>query len=77
MSGDHNMYQNDFNPDWDTVKAFDERHAEDTALLRKALEMLEDNRDAVVRVERPQYMRDYYDPVIAALKERLGLEQNR
>jgi hypothetical protein len=41
MSGDHNMHQNDFHPDWDTVKAFDERHNEDTALLQQCLEVLE------------------------------------
>jgi pyruvate dehydrogenase complex dehydrogenase (E1) component len=28
MSGDHNMYQNDFKPDWDTVKAYDEKFSE-------------------------------------------------
>jgi hypothetical protein len=41
MSGDHNAHQNDFHPDWDTVKAFDDRHNEDTELLRQALEALE------------------------------------
>ena len=28
MSGDHNAHQNDFKPDWDTVKAFEDRHNE-------------------------------------------------
>ena len=28
MSEDHNMYQNDFKPDWDTVKAYDEKFSE-------------------------------------------------
>jgi hypothetical protein len=28
MSGDHNMNQNDFKPDWDTVKAYDEKFSE-------------------------------------------------
>ncbi len=29
MSGDHNAHQNDFKPDWDTVKAFDDRYNDD------------------------------------------------
>jgi len=38
------------------------------AVLKQALEILQDNRDDVARVERRQYMRDYYDPAIAAIK---------
>ena len=41
MSGDHNAHQNDFKPDWDTVKTFDDRYNEDTELLRQCLEALE------------------------------------
>lgn len=28
MSGDHNAHQNDFHPDWDTVKAYEDKFAE-------------------------------------------------
>jgi hypothetical protein len=37
MSGDHNAHQNDFKPDWDTVKAYDEKFAE----MLRALELYE------------------------------------
>jgi hypothetical protein len=46
MSGDHNAHQNDFHPDWDTVKAFDDRYNEDTGLLRQCLEALEQDNPA-------------------------------
>jgi len=53
---------NDFHPDWDTVKSFDDRYNEDTELLRQCLEALSRN--------------DYLGwqlniPIIKALKERL------
>jgi hypothetical protein len=65
------VFANDLNAILEHYVAVSTQSAHDADLLRQALEMLGDNRDAVVRVERPQYMRDYYDPVIAALKERL------
>jgi hypothetical protein len=45
----------------------DQRDERDV-VLKQALEILQDNRDDVARVERPQYMRDYYDPAVAAIK---------
>jgi hypothetical protein len=62
MSGDHNMNQNDFKPDWDTVKAFDDRHNEDTALLQQCLEAL----------NRSDYLGWQFNiPIIKELRERL------
>jgi hypothetical protein len=63
MSGDHNAHQNDFKPDWDTVKAFDDRYNEDTELLRKCLDALE--------YEAQRGNDDAYRELRDALKERL------
>jgi hypothetical protein len=53
---------NDFKPDWDTVKAFDDRHNEDTELLKQCLEAL----------NRSDYLGWQLNiPIIKALKERL------
>lgn len=41
------------------------------ALLRQALELLEDNREDVARVETT-YMHKCYDPVVHAIKRHLG-----
>ena len=62
---------NDFKPDWDTVKAFDDRYNDDTELLRKCLDALEmyitmDTVDEAHLLEV-----DIAPKVIAALKERL------
>ena len=59
MSGD----QNDFKPDWDTVKAFDDRYNENTELLRKCLDALE--------YEAQRGNDDAYRELRNALKERL------
>ena len=59
MSGD----QNDFKPDWDTVKVFDDRYNEDTDLLRKCLDALE--------YEAQRGNDDAYRELRDALKERL------
>lgn len=70
MSGDHNMHQNDFRPDWDTVKAFDDRYADDTALLWQALEVLKLlERDIDWHDGSPT--RKVCVETIAAIKERL------
>ena len=69
MSGDHNAHQNDFKPDWDTVKAFDERHAEDTELLQQALDTL--NEVTGWQWHGPKRVMDEVEDTIAALKERL------
>lgn len=62
MSGDHNMNQNDFKPDWDTIKPFEERHVEDTELLRQCLDAL----------NRSDYLGWQLNiPIIKALKKRL------
>ena len=62
MSGDHNAHQNDFKPDWDTVKAFDDRYNEDTELLRQCLEAL----------NRSDYLGWQLNiPIIKALRKRL------
>ena len=53
---------NDFNPDWNTVKAFDDRYNDDTALLRQCLEILE-------RSDCLGYQANL--PIIKVLKERL------
>ena len=63
MSGDHNAHQNDFKPDWDTVKAFDDRYNDDTELLRKCLDALE--------YEAQRGNDDAYRELRDALKERL------
>jgi hypothetical protein len=53
---------NDFKPDWDTVKTFDDRYNEDTELLRQCLEAL----------NRSDYLGWQINiPIIKALKERL------
>jgi len=54
---------NDFKPDWDTVKAFDDRYNEDTELLRKCLDALE--------YEAQRGNDDAYRELRDALKERL------
>jgi len=54
---------NDFKPDWDTVKAFDDRYNDDTELLRKCLEALE--------YEAQRGNDDAYRELRDALKERL------
>jgi hypothetical protein len=54
---------NDFKPDWDTVKAFDDRYNEDTELLRKCLDVLE--------YEAQRGNDDAYRELRDALKERL------
>ena len=54
---------NDFKPDWDTVKAFDDRYNEDTELLRKCLDSLE--------YEAQRGNDDAYRELRDALKERL------
>jgi len=69
MSGDHNAHQNDFKPDWDTVKAFDDRYNEDTALLRQALDAL--NEVTGWQSLAPQRVMDEVEDAIKALKERL------
>lgn len=69
MSGDHNAHQNDFNPDWDTVKAFDDRYNEDTELLRQALDAL--NEVTGWQSLAPQRVMDEVENAIDALKERL------
>jgi hypothetical protein len=69
MSGDHNAHQNDFHPDWDTVKAFDDRYNEDTELLRQALEAL--NEVTGWQSLAPQRVMDEVEKAIDALKERL------
>lgn len=43
------------------------------AVLRQALEVLQDNRPDIDRVERKAYMLGYYDPAIAAIKGVLKL----
>lgn len=63
MSGDHNMNQNDFHPDWDTVKSFDDRYNEDAELLRACLDALE--------YESQRGNDDAYRELRDALKERL------
>lgn len=45
--------------------------AKTVTLLRKALELLEDNREDVARVETT-YMHTHYDPVVHAIKCHLG-----
>ena len=54
---------NDFNPDWDTVKAFDDRYNEDTTLIKQALHAL----------ERADKISGYANnkKVVKALRERL------
>jgi hypothetical protein len=47
------------------------RIAEQDAVLRMALDVLEDNRDCVDERSAPQYMEARYDPTIAAIKEQL------
>jgi len=54
---------NDFKPDWDTVKAFDDRYTEDTDLLRKCLDALE--------YESQRGNDDAYRELRDELKERL------
>jgi hypothetical protein len=54
---------NDFKPDWDTVKAFDDRYNDDTELLRKCLDALE--------YEAQRGNDDAYRELRDALKERL------
>ena len=54
---------NDFKPDWDTVKSFDDRYNEDTELLRKCLDALE--------YEAQRGNDDAYRELRDALKERL------
>jgi len=54
---------NDFKPDWDTVKAFDDRYNEDTELLRQSLDALE--------YEAQRGNDDAYRELRDALKERL------
>lgn len=44
---------------------------EQDALLRQALELLEDNREDVARVETT-YMHKHYDPVVHAIRQHLG-----
>jgi len=56
-------YQNNFKPDWDTVKAFDDRYNEDTELLRQCLEALE--------YEAQRGNDDAYRALRDAMKERL------
>jgi len=53
---------NDFKPDWDTVKAFDDRYNEDTELLRQSLDALE--------YEAQRGNDDAYRELRDALKER-------
>jgi hypothetical protein len=74
MSGDHNAHQNDFKPDWDTVKAFEDRHNEDTELLRQCLEALEVLYDvSTYTMDLPidHYAAEGAQAAITALKERL------
>ena len=74
MSGDHNAHQNDFHPDWDTVKAFDDRYNEDTELLRRAkeaLEVLYDVSTYTMDLPIDHYSAEGAREVIEALKERL------
>jgi hypothetical protein len=53
---------NHFNPDWDTVKAFDDRYNKDTELLRQCLEAL----------NRSDYLGWQLNiPIIKALRKRL------
>ena len=54
---------NDFKPDWDTVKAFDDRYNDDTELLRKCLDALD--------YEAQRGNDDAYRELRDALKERL------
>ena len=54
---------NDFKPDWDTVKAFDDRYNDDTELLRQSLDALE--------YEAQRGNDDAYRELRDALKERL------
>jgi len=54
---------NDFKPDWDTVKAFDDRYNDDTELLRKCLDALE--------YEAQRGNDDAYRELRDSLKERL------
>jgi hypothetical protein len=61
--------KNDFNPDWDTVKAFDDRYNEDTELLRRALDAL--NEVTGWQSLAPQRVMDEVEDAIAALKGRL------
>lgn len=42
MAVEAQQSKNDFHPDWDTVKAFDDRHNEDTALLWQLADALDD-----------------------------------
>lgn len=53
--------------DWDGLRQICE---EKNALLRQALELLEDNREDVARVETT-YMHTHYDPVLHAIKRHL------
>jgi hypothetical protein len=60
---------------WSRVQLFyKEQHSRieaDEALMRQALERLEENRPDIGRVESAVYMRDYYDASITALRTRL------
>jgi acyl-CoA reductase-like NAD-dependent aldehyde dehydrogenase len=46
--------------------------AERDTALRQALEVLQDNRDDIARLESELYMRQHYDVAIAAIKGVLG-----
>lgn len=54
-----------------SAEAWNSDVAERDALLRQALELLEDNREDVARVETT-YMHKCYDPVLHAIKHHLG-----
>lgn len=62
LNGDHNVDQSEFKPDWDTVKAFDDRHNEDTELLKQCFDAL----------NRSDYLGwQLQIPLLKKLKERL------
>jgi hypothetical protein len=65
---------NDFKPDWDTIKPFEDRHVEDTELLRQCLEALKVLYDvSTYTMDLPidHYAANGAQTVITALKERL------
>ncbi len=67
------MNQNDFHPDWDTVKAFEDRYNDDTALLKQALDALEAMKAEFRALDLPYGSKAYAlgNEATHALEERL------